>query len=386
VVVLMMENRSFDHYLGWLPGATGRQAGLSYPDSKGQLHATHHLTTYQGCQFKDPDHSYAGGRIEFNHGKCNGWLLDPANDVFCIGYYLASDLSFYRHAAPYWTVCDHYFAASMAPTFPNRIYMHAAQTDRIDNTYTVSNLPTIWDRLASANVSHNYYFSDVPFTALWGSRLLGITQPISAFYTACKTGGLPAVSFVDPRFQDEGTGTSGDDHPHADIRVGQSFVNQVYQAVTASPNWSRTVLVINYDEWGGFFDHVRPQRAPDAHPQFALRGFRVPAFVISPRARRHAVAHGVYDHTSILKMIEWRWGLQPLTPRDAGARNIAEVLDFDESPNLTAPQWSVPSVVATACGAAARAGAAAACTGPSGDDVNWAELSALASRHGFSRP
>jgi hypothetical protein len=88
------------------------------------------------------------------------------------------------------------------------------------------------------------------------------------------------------------------------------------------------MLVINYDEWGGFFDHVPPSVAPDARPEWGLRGFRVPCLVISPRARRGHVAHDVYDHTSILKAIEWRWNLPPLTPRDEAARNIAEVLDF----------------------------------------------------------
>lgn len=103
VVVLMMENRSFDHYLGWLPGSDGRQAGLKYPDPDGALHPTYRLATYQGCGYSDPDHSYQGGRTELNGGKCDGWLLDPANDTFCLGYYEASDLAFYGPAATYWT-------------------------------------------------------------------------------------------------------------------------------------------------------------------------------------------------------------------------------------------------------------------------------------------
>src|SRR4051794_1150216 len=175
-----------------------------------------------------------------------------------------------------------------------------------------------------------------------------MSHPFSEFLDACTSGKLPSVSFVDPRFIDEGSGTSGDDHPHADIRVGQSFLNQVYTAITNSPAWDRTVFFINYDEWGGFFDHVKPRKAPDANPQAQLRGFRVPAFVISPFARRHHVAHEVYDHTSILKLIEWRWSLPALTVRDFYARNIAEILDFSR-PNLHAPQWSVPPFTGTAC-------------------------------------
>ena len=348
VVVLMMENRSFDHYLGWLPGADGRQAGLSYKDSKGVSHPTHHLTVFQGCENNDPDHSYAGGRIQFNRGACDGFLADTANDPFAIGYYKGSDLSFYGHAAPYWTVCDHYFAATMGPTYPNRLYMHSAQTDRIDNTTTISKMPTIWDRLAARGVSHTYYFSDLPITALWGTKHLTISQPYAAFLLDCALGQLPAVSFLDPRFEDEGTGTSGDDHPHADIRVGQAFINEVYRAITHSPLWSKTVFVITYDEWGGFFDHVPPAVAPDTSPKTALRGFRVPAIVISPLAHRRTVAHNVYDHASVLKMIEWRWGLEPLTPRDRAARNLAEVLNFGR-PNLEAPQWTTPTALPEPC-------------------------------------
>jgi phospholipase C len=382
IVVLMMENRSFDHYLGWLPGSDGRQAGLKYADPAGTLHPTYHLTTYQGCGENDPDHSYQGGRIEFNGGKCNGWLLDTANDIFCIGYYTASDLAFHSQAARYWTTCDHYFAATMGPTYPNRFYMHAAQTDRMDDSTTTSTLPTIWDSLATAGVSHNYYFSDVPFTALWGTKYAPISQPVSNFLAACAAGTLPAVSFVDPRFEDEGSGTSGDDHPHADIRVGQSFLNQIYDAVTSGPAWAQTVFVINYDEWGGFFDHVAPATAPDANPANGLRGFRVPALVISPRARRNTVAHNTYDHTSVLKMIEWRWGLPALTPRDAAARNMAEVLDFSAAPNLTAPRWNVPAVVPQACPVVPAAPGPA--PAPTEHELTWSAVRSLAQASGFA--
>src|SRR5262249_4740286 len=139
------------------------------------------------------------------------------------------------------------------------------------------------------------------------------------------------------------------DHPHADIRAGQAFLNKVYEAVTTGPAWGRTLLVINYDEWGGFFDHVPPAVAPDVNPNFGRRGFRVANLVVSPRARRGHVAHNVFDHPSVLKAIEWRWNLPPLTPRDAAANNLLEVLDFTKKPNLEAPQFSVPEIVPVAC-------------------------------------
>ncbi|MCW2868776.1 alkaline phosphatase family protein [Actinacidiphila oryziradicis] len=373
IVVVMMENRSFDHYLGWLPGADGKQAGLRYTDRSGLSHSTYHLQTTQGCGYNDPDHSFEGGRVEYNSGACDGWLRAGQNDVFSIGYYLPEDLAFYGNAAPHWTVCDRYFSAIMAETYPNRFYQHAAQTDRIHNSTTTSTLPTIWGRLAGAGLSGRYYYYDTPFTALWGTKYLPISHPYGDFLADCAAGTLPQVSFVDPKFLDEGTGTSADDHPHADIRAGQTFLSQVYRAVTSSPAWGRTLLVINYDEWGGFYDHVAPAVAPDANPDWGLRGFRVPCLVISPRARRGHVAHDVYDHTSVLKAIEWRWNLAPLTPRDANARNLAEVLDFSNPPSLAAPQWNVPSVVGAPCGVSTP-----------GDYEEWHALHDLAASNGWS--
>jgi phospholipase C len=100
-------------------------------------------------------------------------------------------------------------------------------------------------------------------------------------------------------------------------------------------------LFINYDEWGGFFDHVPPEIAPDNNPAFALRGFRTPAMMIAPWASKKAVSSTVYDHTAILKMIEWRWGLPSLTARDASANNITEELDFNNKPRKNAPKYDV---------------------------------------------
>ena len=379
VVVVMMENRSFDHYLGWLPGADGKQAGLSFTDRYGVRRPTHHLSMFDSCGFFDPDHSYEGGRIQLNGGRADGWLRSGRNDQLAIGYYEKPDLEFLGRAAGDWTTCDHYFSAVMAETYPNRFYMHAAQTDRLHNNTDQCTLPTIWDRLAGKGVSGNYYYGDVPFTALWYDKHLDISKHFTQFLTDAAAGTLPAVSFVDPRFMDEESGTSNDDHPHADIRAGQAFLNQVYDAVRTGPGWDKTVLVINYDEWGGFFDHVVPGRAPDVSNKTALRGFRVPALVISPLARRGHVAHGVYDHTSVLKMIEWRWGLKSLTPRDKAARNLAEVLDFAGQPDITSPTYTVAPVNPTGCASQqAEAGGA--------EFAEWGELKKLALRLGWKLP
>jgi phospholipase C len=348
VVVLMMENRSFDHFLGWHPTADAMQEGLTYYDAAGNPVSTFPLAPdYQGCAYEDPDHSWDGGRITYNNGACDGWLL--ANpDPFSIGYYVEQDLPFLSRVALDWTLCDRYFSAIMAPTFPNKIYQHSAVTDRLENTLDISVLPTIWDRLAAKGLEGRYYFSDFPFLSLWGPKYAGITRTYSQFLADCASGDLPHVSYIDPKFAGEELGESGDDHPHGDIREGEYFMARTYEAITRSPAFKNTVFVINFDEWGGFFDHVPPDLAPDVDPRFELRGFRVPCVVISPFARRGYVASGVYDHTSILKMIEWRWGLEPLSVRDRYANNLAEVLDFTGT-DANAPQYSVPAFDSSLC-------------------------------------
>jgi len=354
VIVFMMENRSFDHFLGWLSGADGRQAGLTYVDSAGVSHATYPLAPdYQGCSYADPDHSYAGGRVEYNGGACDGWLR--ANDIFSIGYYRQQDLAFLGRAVPDWTSFDQYFCAILGPTFPNRIYQHAGQTDRIENSFDISQLPTIWDRLAAQGVSGRYYYSDVPFLGLWGAKYTPISRTIDVFYADCALGTLPAVAFVDGSFLQELTGTGADDHPYGDIRAGEAMMNRIYTAVTRSPAWSRTVFVINFDEWGGFFDHVPPPVAPIPPADQAAgnadgrRGFRTPTLLISPFARRAHTSHVLYDHTSVLRMIEWRWGLDPLTVRDATANNLADELDFTQVDPTPPPVYSVPAVTGVVC-------------------------------------
>lgn len=338
IVVLCMENRSFDHYLGWVRGADGRQEGLSYPDSSGLLHDTHHLRDWSGCGYNDPDHSYTGGRVQFNGGRLDGFRRGD-NDDYALGYYTEADVPTNSAFVKNFTVFDRWFCSILGPTYPNRFYTHAAATDRISNTMTQSTLPTIWDRLSAAGVSANYYFSDVPFLALWAQKYLSISRPLDLFYAQAATGTLPQYTYLDPFFLGEDQGGSNDDHPHADIRRGQSLLAMVANAVMSGPAWDKTVLVITYDEWGGFFDHVKPPVMPDVDPTHAQVGFRVPTYVISPFAPAGRVNHQVFDHSSILRMVEWRFGLTPLTPRDRAAANLADALDFSK-PNKTT---SVPS-------------------------------------------
>src|SRR5581483_10659003 len=326
VVVVMMENRSFDHFLGWLPHADGKQAGLDFTDANGVAHETFPLAPdWQGCAYRDPDHSYQGARVEWNNGACDGWLR--ANDVYSIGYYRQRDLPFFGRLAPAFTACDRYFASLLGPTFPNRFYSLSGVTDRLDDAETRTDLPTIFDRFAAKKIPAAYYYGNFPFIILY-QRYTSITHPHSTFLKQCRTGKLPAFSYVDPSltFNDTGpaSGSQGnDDHPHADIRAGEYFMSTIYNAVVSGPAWPRTLLIFTFDEWGGFFDHVPPPTAQDVKPEYEQLGFRVPCVLVSPFARRGHVAHGVYDHTSILKLLEWRFGLEPMSERDANASNLA---------------------------------------------------------------
>ncbi len=388
VIVVMMENRSFDHFLGWLPQADGRQGGLSYRDPEGVAHRTYHQTQFNGCGFVDPDHSYSGGRLQYDGGKMDGFLSDPANDSFAISYYEAADRPFMSRLAQAYTTCDRYFCSILAPTYPNRFFQHAGQTDRLSDTLVASTLPTIWDQLnQSGGPTGRYYYSDVPFTALWGSTYVSISFPFSRFLSDVAEGTLPNVSYLDPRFEGEDDGTSADDHPLADIRAGDAFLSQVFHAVASGPGWDRTVLVINYDEWGGFFDHVVPRRVTAGVPLGAsptsgvdtdlnargkvLSGFRVPCIIASPFTRiggaQPAVTHVFYDHTSILKLIEWRWGLRPLSQRDASRAptdpgNLATALNFSRPVTKVPKLPTLPAFTPVACGSSTTPSTAAAAT------------------------
>ncbi|HEX8752100.1 MAG TPA: alkaline phosphatase family protein [Solirubrobacterales bacterium] len=367
-VVLMMENRSFDHYLGWLPGADGRQGGLSYVDAAGNSHPTHRLAAdFQGCAHPDPDHSWEGGRAQIDGGRMDGFLRSGENDVFAIGYYAEQDLPFIPAVARAFTSFDRFFCSLLASTYPNREYMHAAQSYGMrDNTIPLGaeglGFPdsTIFAALAAKGIDSRYFYTDIPVSALWGAPGLARSGQVQEYYERCASGTLPAVSFVDPAFLGEEQGTSGDEHPHGDVRTGQAFMADVVHAFLESPQFRRGALFIVYDEWGGFFDHVRPPRVPDVRSSgnldedFGQMGMRIPAVLVSPYARRGHVDHNIYGFESILKLIRYRFGVPPLTTRDAYARNMVRSFDFESKPDYEIPSLSDPAhVISQACGAPA---------------------------------
>jgi phospholipase C len=397
VVILMMENRSFDHFLGWLPGADGRHDLTFVSAVDGNTYPNYPLAPdFQGCGYSDPDHSWEGWLVQHNYGRMDGFLQRPttppgnagvtlaAANTFPVGYYTnfhrdgrrkaLPDLPVIGALAENYTTLDRYFCAFAGETFPNRFYQHAGQTDRDHNSEVASTLPTIWDQLSpipnsSGIPTGGYYYRDSPFLALWASPAIepGATFKYQAFFhpfsdadastaalsagtsfvAACQNGTLPNVCYIDPAFDNEGTGTSGDDHPLGDIRLGERFIADAYHALADNGYLDDTVFIVTFDEWGGFYDHVRPPQVIDdtnpanvMHagdsttptdgqliPNYAQLGFRVPAIVVSNLARPHHVEHeGPFEHCSSLALIESTFGLTPLTARDANARSLRHVL------------------------------------------------------------
>ena len=357
IVVCMMENRSFDHFLGWLPNANGRQAGLSYVDVNGISHATHDLSPdWTGCGYNDPDHSYDGARIEVDNGLMDGFMKTSAADVYAIGYYKEADNHFLPKFARNFTTCDMYFPSMLGPTFPNRIFQLCGQTDRLDDSVDLCSYPTIFDHCTEAGVSSKYYYGNVPFLTLFPIDALIYGNSFSDFLSDCANGTLPAVSFVDPSFTLV-LNKANDNHPHSDIRNGDALMAQVYNAVATSPEWKNTVLVLNHDEWGGFFDHVPPPRAlapnntdTDLVDGKALLGCRAPAIVASPwtvgAPSNPTVNHTVYDHTSVLKMIESVFNVKPLAARETSSDvgNLLSLINLNRQPQA-APALPQPQPV-----------------------------------------
>jgi phospholipase C len=397
IVILMMENRSFDHFLGWLPGADGRHDLRFTSAVDGNTYPNYPLAPdFQGCGYSDPDHSWEGWLVQHNGGEMDGFLQRPttpadnpgvtlaAANTFPIGYYTNLNHDGSRKALPdlpvigalaeHYTTLDRYFCAFAGETFPNRFYQHAGQTDRDHNSEVASTLPTIWDQLSPIPNSQGiptggYYYRDAPFLALWADPAieLGATfkyQPFfhpfadadastaalsagESFIAACENGTLPNVCYIDPASSNEGTGTSDDDHPLADIRLGERFIADAYHALADNGYLDDTVFIVTFDEWGGFYDHVPPPQVIDdtnpanvMHardsttptdgqliPNYKQLGFRVPAIVVSNLVRPHHVEHdGPFEHASSLALIESTFGLKPLTARDKHARNLRDVL------------------------------------------------------------
>jgi phospholipase C len=399
IVVLMMENHSFDNYLGLL----GRGDGLA-PDAQGAVAATNptsagvpvaatHLgsaTQHQGV----PTQSWQASHRQWNGGANDGFaraveVCTPGADpAIAMGYWNEADLPFYYGLARTFPVADRWFASCLGPTFPNRRFLISGTANGLtsDALSEIVDYPahgTIFDLLSRYGISwHNYHSVSHPgpmLTLLGGVhghragrylrglagrvragegdakaflqfsgdayplgllRYLVHLRSVDRFCQDAAEGTLPAVSIVDPDFR-----ANSEENPQ-DIRAGQEFAARVINAVLHGAGWLGTLLVWCYDEHGGYHDHVPPPPAPEPDGKqpdvggawrFDRYGFRVPAVVVSPFARPDYVSHVVRDHTSVLKLIERKWNLPPMTARDAAADDLLDMVDFHAPPAFAVP-------------------------------------------------
>lgn len=377
IVVLMMENRSFDHMLGYLSkdGDTEGKKRMDVEGLKGNETNPYNGIDYgpfalTGTLFKEsPCHDFKCVADQVHkgesdlEGKMDGFVENFAKHYEpegvhpkkVMGYYQAAQIPVYDLLAREFMICDHWFCSHPGPTFCNRFYQLTGRLNRnfkgefeTDNPKLSENLApvftkTIFDHLSDQGISWRYYEHGYCFLRLFerytfdNKNIVGALDPVQGFFAAAQAGTLPSVSFIDPDFIDLPPGN--DDHPPTDVAHGQRLVAQVVNALKNGPLWSKTLLVITYDEHGGFFDHVPPPSnvpvisgAPPI-PGMENYGPRVPTFIISPWVARGAVSKEVFDHTSILKTIARRFlGNRPpdMGERMAKANDLSMVLSATE--------------------------------------------------------
>ena len=352
-LVLMMENHSYDNYLGMLGrgpgeqpkgdgfiiGADSRPAAANPAPGGAIQHAFRMPTT---CQLPgQPNQEWEQAHIQFDDGRNDGFVTSKSGPV-AMGYWTGQDLPWAYSLATTFPLADRWFAPVLGQTQPNRRYLMAATSaGMVDDILPENLIPppagTIFDRLDAHQIPwRNYHASFPPTSYLFlgdAVRDHASVVPIGQFFADAKSGNLPGFAIIDPDF-----GRSSEENPQ-NIVHGEVFAASVVQAVMASPAWPRTLLVWTFDEGGGYYDHVAPPpaAAPDDiaplpparhYDGFARYGFRVPAVVISPWSRPGHVTSVVHDHTSILAMIERKWNLPPLTHRDAAAAGLSDFLDL----------------------------------------------------------
>lgn len=352
IVVLMMENRSFDHMLGHLSLEAGRGDvdGLRAEfanEHEGHRYPVHHLGATAIAD--DPDHSADAVDLQVGGGAMDGFVASfartlserglPGHDAGAImGYYDAADVPVYDHLAREFAVCDRWFSSVPGATWPNRLYALCGRAaggrdDRPPHVPPMYDQPSFVRHLDAAGISWHWYsfeagtlrFADLHYrfghhdrfrffsneNLNWKAKLeVRIDAHAASFLQDATVGTLPSVAWIDPNFSNFNPigFQPNDDHAPADIRDGQELVLAVYHALAAGPQWDKTLLIVFYDEHGGFFDHVPPPQAPDDDPQmFGRYGVRVPALIVSPWIEPGSVSHTLFDHTSIIKTILLRF-------------------------------------------------------------------------------
>lgn len=354
VIVIMQEDRSFDHYFGTYPGANGIPNDFKVPVNPFDPNSTY-VRPFKLNITRTPPliKGVSVARTAYNNGSMNGFVYAQnqvgANGTLSMGYYDYTIIPLYWNLASEYVLCDNWFASCMGASFPNHLYLYAAQTGGYTSIPEEGlDLLTIFDMLESKGVSWKVYIQNydpnVNYTnsearlqqiakgwqLVW-TPLLAIPRfvynfslnskiaDLNQYYVDLKGDSFPQVVFITP------SGTS--EHAPTDVQLGQFFVIDLLNALMRSKYWYSSVFIIVWDEWGGWFDHVPPPQVDDD-----CLGFRVPAIIVSPYAKRGYIDSTVYDHTSILKFIEWLFNLPPLSERDAKANNILNAFDFTQPP------------------------------------------------------
>jgi len=404
IVVVMLENHSFDHMLGYLSlpaelGGRGRDDvdGLSGPEVNFNPHAgtpypIHHLeqTRFDG-EAEDPNHSGEavdeqlanGGQgfvenfARYSEAKANQLGVPAPDPGLVMGYYDGDDLPVYDHLAAEYCVVDRWFSSVPGATWPNRLYSLAGRAagSRDDVSPPIYGLPTFIRYLDEASVDWRWYSFD-PATlraadpeyrlshhdrfGYVDARKLSIEEEVIGKLTEKESllddiaaGNLAQVSWIDPHFKDLSVlgPDSNDDHPPADVLAGQDLILTIYHALSSNPTtWPKTVLVIVYDEHGGFYDHVAPPAATDDHPDFRRLGVRVPALIVSPLVDAGSTSTKLlgedvhFDHTSIMRTIFTRFcqsdgQIPAMSARAAAANHLGHLLR-DGGPRTEVPDHS----------------------------------------------
>lgn len=354
IVVLMLENRSFDHMLGYLSLEGGRsdidglKSGMSNT-ARGVVYAiAHEPETHTPNPDWDPDHSGEATDLQIGGGKMDGFAesfartlesrgVDNPDPGMVMRYYNAADLPVYDHLAEHFCVCDRWHSSVPGATWPNRLYAIAGSADGIrdDRKPPIYGKHSFVRHLDHAGVDWRWYTYDfgtlrcadhdymlghhdrfayfdkpkLPFETALEEDLL-VDEDSASFIEDAQRGKLAPVSWIDPNFKDVNLAhiQSNDDHPPSDVQDGQELVLLVYNALASGPSWDKTLLLIVYDEHGGFHDHVSPPEAPDDDPTtFGRYGVRVPAIAASPWVAPRSRCNTLFDHTSIIKTILTRF-------------------------------------------------------------------------------
>lgn len=367
IIFFLQENRSFDSYFGLLGqyraskglpnNIDGLDLNVTLPNTKGQpVHPFH----YQTVCTENLSPAWNEAHVDVDGGLMDGFMrtstsvpsnIDPTG-TRAMGYYDQTDLPYYYEAATQFATSDRFFSPDLANTIPNRLYLFTGTS--FGNAFPPNPpaggfiQPTIFDRLQQAGISWRYYYQQSATTAFiqqfsgYQAEKANVV-PIANWYNdVLNESTLPSVIFIERV-------NATDEHPDANVQTGAAFASGVINALMNSPSWADSALIFTYDEGGGLYDHVAPARAipPDNTPPnvgptdkqgaFNQTGFRLPLIVFSPWARPSFVSHTTRDYMSILRLIEDRFGLQPLTLRDANADNMMEFFDFSGGPQLLTP-------------------------------------------------